>query len=1479
MKPHLPLSLLFALSLCTYAGEGTQDAAEPNIVTVNVHSAADVSAHASESAVFEVIGSVDATGVRTTGDCQRWVGNNNAVLTLGGNRTEGAGGAVRVASCNSIEDPVLPSYFTGFTALSICDNTLARPEGPVPEGAVYYGGAIYGEEGSELSIRGNGSVNISNNSSENGGAIYVRSHGNAGGGIFGSLTISDNKSVTFAQNTVTNKYAQAGFGGALNCTAITISGNKGGTITFSGNVAGAKGGAINVDATGFSQTDYLHITDNTSTVLFSGNRAQSGGGAICAVKARDAKHKAKVLISGNSDVIFEGNSTKSGSGSAILADALEISGNGTVKFKDNENHSGSQGGAVYADGLVLNGNDWLEFSGNSGGADGLAVFAKTLDMKGNKNVLFKENTHINTAFAVGALFVEGGATVQGNAEISFIGNESSHECAGFVTDGTLNLTGNGKIYFKDNVGRGVAAGMYVKEHGDAVIANNEYMEFRNNIVHDKQTGLRYLRGLGIYGRGQHRTYFSASEGYDIVIYDSAVFTDCPELYLNAVNKDGELEATSGKIVFSGRYSQADLGMYTSGTYTERELQLSRTSSINRSTTLYGGTISVEDDAILALNGLNVRGGAVLELSNGAINNSVSGELDKSFLTMEQGSMLVLSGANSLKARTVTLEEGSSIKFFLESREGEAPMLAVDAELVQGGTATLQLIHAPVAEDACLVSMAAGTTPADWDFSKISLQVGGEIQDNMHLYWQGGALYYSPDTMMGWTGEQSNVWANNSDANWSYYSSPGVSRAYRDNASLYIKDVAYDCIELRGDLTPAAVNVNVASGKELSFTGDGRLVGGTALHVGGGGTLVVDTANANTGNTVVTTSTLRVTRNGSLGSGSVTLNGATLEVDSEDCAVGHLVLNVARVVLGKDAALRVSAPVTVSGASSISGSSEGGSHIIADALELTRKAGTGTPWVVDCTGAEHDASSGSGFTVNPDTVATVKVFDLAEGAALDLSNITVSHYAAPVDAVFTYNAATGEFSTGKYTSTAWNRYIIRQDHNSANMNYAAILEASRGGRPEAQLQEVRFRANDSTLLVNRSVDQSMVFVAEEGVTATLNAAEGTRLYAASLTGPGSYVMAGGGNEFIIEGMSGLPARVSLDPSWSGKLVLTGDGSASALQMQKLCSGESTLVFQGYTARLGNKDAETSLSAPVELRAGQGGGPALVIAACDAEPSYSWNGPVYGSGDIVNRAENDLSMVFSGDVAGWSGAFVQEGSGTASLNFTETDSDVYISLAAESGKIGVKLGDEAKLDAASIIVFNGAEIAVSGGTGTTVDALTLGAGHVIVTESDAVQAGMLSVTGSLTAGSGSAVYARLGMMDGALLDLQTLDGVSLDYGALVLHAGLVLGQDAVNWLNILKDGGEFTLFTHVDELSLPEMQQDLIYPYSVEASQVFGNIAPGAFELVYTGSPSYINGSNAVAGTVFLRKLVPTPEPATGTLSLLALAALASRRRRK
>lgn len=150
----------------------------------------------------------------------------------------------------------------------------------------------------------------------------------------------------------------------------------------------------------------------------------------------------------------------------------------------------------------------------------------------------------------------------------------------------------------------------------------------------------------------------------------------------------------------------------------------------------------------------------------------------------------------------------------------------------------------------------------------------------------------------------------------------------------------------------------------------------------------------------------------------------------------------------------------------------------------------------------------------------------------------------------------------------------------------------------------------------------------------------------------------------------------------------------------------------------------------------------------------------------------------------------------------------------------------------------------------------------------------MTGKLNAASGAVLNANLTMATGSTL--QVAEG-GLEMGcALTLQTGINLGDDQLQTLNTK---GYLTLFTGVDSLTLSAngitTTDAITMEQGINAGTYFNlpaasNVAsPTPYQLVYTGAS---NGGE-------LALTLATPEPATTTLSLLALAGLAARRRRR
>lgn len=153
--------------------------------------------------------------------------------------------------------------------------------------------------------------------------------------------------------------------------------------------------------------------------------------------------------------------------------------------------------------------------------------------------------------------------------------------------------------------------------------------------------------------------------------------------------------------------------------------------------------------------------------------------------------------------------------------------------------------------------------------------------------------------------------------------------------------------------------------------------------------------------------------------------------------------------------------------------------------------------------------------------------------------------------------------------------------------------------------------------------------------------------------------------------------------------------------------------------------------------------------------------------------------------------------------------------------------------------------------------------------------LTVTDSVTMKSNSSLYANLEMMEGVTL---TLDGYgdpsATVAGTLTLNTGLNLARNVLAAIGALEAGDSLVIFKEVSalvfggntaEAAVMTLSESTLP--EVDASTYFTNLTEGDYMLVYNGTDQVVS----IQATV--------PEPTTATLSLLALAALTARRRRK
>ena len=198
-----------------------------------------------------------------------------------------------------------------------------------------------------------------------------------------------------------------------------------------------------------------------------------------------------------------------------------------------------------------------------------------------------------------------------------------------------------------------------------------------------------------------------------------------------------------------------------------------------------------------------------------------------------------------------------------------------------------------------------------------------------------------------------------------------------------------------------------------------------------------------------------------------------------------------------------------------------------------------------------------------------------------------------------------------------------------------------------------------------------------------------------------------------------------------------------------------------------------------------------------------------------------------------------------------------------------------DALSVVETDTADLILQGITATTLSELTIGGGATVGVYTDATKATEGTVTidaeGILTAGD-STLRANLVMEDDSTLLTGGVQKALHVGSTLTMGSNISLDKATLQALDSLAVGNYFWL---IDAAAGSELSYTGSYGEDAWFDSVFSRFASdgdyeleGDFNIVFDD----VNGFG-------LQKFSSVPEPTSGTLSLLALAALAARRRRK
>lgn len=346
-----------------------------------------------------------------------------------------------------------------------------------------------------------------------------------------------------------------------------------------------------------------------------------------------------------------------------------------VSFHDAKSWALSvNGGAIYAtnDVSILQNRGVVEFSNNcanAGGgnvnyteriAKGGAIFSSgILSLNGNdKGVLFINNSAIASLASYyapheaygGAIYSSNVLNINNNGNVEFVQNYTNASDArpdavtlggAIYSSGVITLVGNESVIFEKNY---------------------EVVQMRSSVPIYKNYHLRsiYLDSE-ISG---NNLILSAKTGGHITVYDSVYMSYCLDstVSLNAdyEDEDGVIQKATGDIIFSGRYTEEHLKEIKGGTAgTASEITNSRTSELLNTVNLYGGTLRVEDKAILNTHDINVvaDGNATMKVLDATVN---AGTYSVNVNSTGQLTLGGIDGSSSLTASNVNIQQGATL---------------------------------------------------------------------------------------------------------------------------------------------------------------------------------------------------------------------------------------------------------------------------------------------------------------------------------------------------------------------------------------------------------------------------------------------------------------------------------------------------------------------------------------------------------------------------------------------------------------------------------------------------------------------------------------------------------------------------------------------------------------------------------------------------------------------------------------------------
>ena len=482
------------------------------------------------------------------------------------------------------------------------------------------------------------------------------------------------------------------------------------------NISGQNpGGAINIKTNG--SLIMRHINDNidaTNDILFFNNQSSYNssyiyGGAISAMSGNTI-----IDISENGSIIFYNNKTAVSSifpvsGGAVAAKELKLNDNIGISIQENytgsltESVSNASGGFYYGERININNNHGeIVVEGNYAAthkrsnhaityAEGGALHSAIVEICNNEgtvkfsnNFVFGESLKADSYSETPTACVYGGAIasssdikINGNTSVLFSNNYASgmSDITGakggaiYAVGANLSITNNDNILFSRNYVASNNTHHNSAVYGGAIysldnvsICGNKTVIFEKN--YEKSDSTFHLRSIYMNpNSATDNLALAAQTGGYISFYDSVYMSNYSgvKVSLNADYEDtsGVTQKATGDIIFSGKYTEEHLKEVKGSAGTATEIANSRTSELLATVNLYGGTLRVEDKAVLNTHAINVvaDGNATMKVLDAAVNAS---SYDVTINSTGQLTLGGTDGSAKLTAKNININAGATL---------------------------------------------------------------------------------------------------------------------------------------------------------------------------------------------------------------------------------------------------------------------------------------------------------------------------------------------------------------------------------------------------------------------------------------------------------------------------------------------------------------------------------------------------------------------------------------------------------------------------------------------------------------------------------------------------------------------------------------------------------------------------------------------------------------------------------------------------